>query len=485
MSITALGTGSGLDLESLVVDLVNAEIAPQSAALDSRQISLQTELSAVGSLKSVVDGLVNALSDFADVETFLKRSASSGNGEVYSVKADSTAQVASYNIEVTQLARQQRLRSAAYADSETAVGTGTLTIQVGPTPTEEGESAVTFDIVLEEGSNSLAQLRDAINNAEDNPGVTASIIEGDEGAFLALSSDDPGKANELTITASGDSVGLEGLTFDPAAPAPDGLQQTQEALDSIIVVDGVTVSSSSNTVTSAIAGVTITLLEEDPGNTSTLAVTLDEAAINSRIDRLISAYNSVADLIVSLTSYDPDTQTGGPLLGDATTRTLESQLRAVAGGVVEGIEGSFNSLSAIGISFDGAGRRLVKDNSLEGFDGIDSVSEAIEADAEGVAQLLASENGIAAQLLAVAQSYVDGDEDGGTGVLDERISGLEASLEEIDEERQELNDRAIALEEQFRAEFLALDLLLAELNSTSAFLSEQLASLPTLAELSI
>lgn len=479
MAITALGTGSGLDLENLVNDLVNAEIAPQSQQLDRQEIRLQTELSAVGSLKSALDGLNNALQDFTDASEFLQRTAKSGNPDTYTVRAETNAVASSYQLEVQRLATEQKLRSAAYADTTSAVGTGTLTFQVGPTPAEPDQEAITFDIVLEDGSNSLADLRDAINSAEDNPGVTASIVNGDDGAYLVLSSGGVGKDNELTITASADATGLEGLTFDPADVPGSGLQQQQEALDSIIVLDGVTVTSSSNVISSAVDGVTITLLEEDPGNTSTLSVSVDKVAIEGKIDRFISAFNSVGDLINSLTSFNPETEVGGPLLGDSTARTVEAQLRAVVGGVVRGLEGSFNSLPSIGVSFDADTGKLVKNQTVSGFEGVDTVSEALDQDLAGVAELFTSENGIAQQLLGIVGSYVEGDEDSGDSVLGERIKGLEASIAEIDEEREELEDRAIELEAQLREEFIALDLLLAELNSTSQFLTQQLANLGT------
>ncbi|MEO0972361.1 MAG: flagellar filament capping protein FliD [Pseudomonadota bacterium] len=485
MAITSLGTGSGLDLESLVNDLVNAEIAPQSFQLDQQEVALQTELSAVGTLRATLDNLALVLEDFTDPNAFLERTSSSSNDELFTVSADQSAVASSYTVEVTQLAQAQRLQSAAYADEDAEVGTGTLTIQVGPTPgpdelDEEGNplEPSTFDITLaadaEGAAPSLADLRDAINDANDNPGVTASIVNGDDGAFLILSSDETGLDNRLTITASADSVGLDALTFDPDDVAGSSLSEETEALDSIVVIDNITVTSSSNTVTSAIDGVTINLESAEVGTEATLRVSINEAAVQARVDTFIFNFNSVIDTINSLTVFDADSGLSGPLIGDSTVRTLQSQFSNVLGGAVSGLEGTFDTLSDIGITLDATTGRLVKDQTIADFEGIDTVAEAIDADLAGLAELFASENGIANQLAAIVESYVESD-----GALPTRVAGLEASIEDIGDEREDLEARAVAFEAQLRSEFIALDLLVAELSSTSAFLSEQLALLPT------
>ncbi|MEM9387106.1 MAG: flagellar filament capping protein FliD [Pseudomonadota bacterium] len=485
MSITSLGTGSGLDLESLVNDLVNAEIAPQSFQLDQQEFALQTELSAVGTLRATLDNLALVLEDFTDANAFLSRTSNSSNDDLFTVSANETAVASSYEVEVTQLAQSQRLQSAAYADEEAEVGTGTLTIRVGDLPADgelddEGNPVEprAFDITLVEDANSLADLRDAINSASDNPGVTASIVTGDDGAFLVLSSDDTGLENRLTITASDGNVGLDALTFDPDDVPGSALTEQTQALDSIVVIDDITVTSSSNTVTSAIDGVTLNLVSAEVGTSATLSVAIDEAAVENRIDTFIFNYNQLIDTVNALTAFDADSGIAGPLLGDSTARLLLDQVRSALGSRTDDLQGSFDTLSDVGITLDFNTGRLQRDQVVGDFDGIDTVAEAIEADLVGLAELFTSENGVANQLAAIVDAYVDTD-----GALPTRIAGLEESIAEIGEERDELADRAVALEAQLRAEFIALDLLVAELSSTSNFLQQQLASLATPAQL--
>jgi flagellar hook-associated protein 2 len=469
MAVTSLGIGSGLDLESLVFDLVNAEIAPTSLQLNRREANLQTELSAIGTLKASLDALGSALEDFSDPEFFLARTVTSGDTELFTVTGDESASPSSYRVEVSQLAEAQRLRSGAFTDDETAVGTGTLTFTIG----EES-----FDLELTEENNTLAQIRDAINGAEDNPGITASIVTGDDGAFLLLSPDETGVENAISISASDDAVGLDGLTFDPADLPGSGFTEENAAEDAVIVVDGITVTSASNTIADAIDGVTIELLSADPGNETSLDVKIDESTVKARVESFVFNYNALIETLNSLTVFDAESEVAGPLIGDSTVGILENQLRAITGNPIEGLSGAFSTLSSIGITLDPVTGTLLKDQEIEGFDGIQTIDEAIEFDLEGLAEFFASENGIASQLTALVEQYSEDD-----GLLESRIEGLESSLEEIEEERLELEDRALQLEEQLRAEFLALDLLIAELSSTSAFLSQQLAILPGPAEL--
>jgi flagellar hook-associated protein 2 len=469
MSISSLGIGSGLDLENLVNSLVAAEIAPQVVQLDQKEASLQTEISALGTLKASLDNFAKTLEDFSDPDNFLARRVSSGNADLFTVEAEESAAPSTYSVEVQQLAEAQRLRSAAFADEETAIGTGTLTFQIG----EE-----TLELTLTEENNTLAQIRDAINAAPDNPGFSATIVSGDDGAFLLLSPDETGTENALTITASGDSAGLEGLTFDPNDLAGSGFTEENAAVDSVIVVDGVTITSSTNTITSAIEGVTISLVGAEVGTQTSLTVEVNTSRVESRVDSFVFQFDSLIETINALTAFDAESETAGPLLGDSTVRILEDRLRSVIGNPVDGLNGSFDTLSDIGITLNFADGTLQTDRTIEGFGGVQTVSEAIEQDLEGLAELFASENGIANQLAALVAQYVEED-----GFLETRIDGLESEVDDIDDRRDELNDRSIELEEQLRAEFLALDLLVAELSSTSQFLSEQLALLPGPTEL--
>ncbi|MGB1907838.1 MAG: flagellar filament capping protein FliD, partial [Spongiibacter sp.] len=178
-SVTAQGIGSGLDISGLVSQLVEAERAPQANRLAGKEARIQARLSAFGSLKSALDTFKNSLSALKNAETFSKRSATVGDKDVFTASVNDAAVAGNYSVSVEQLATRHKIASAAYADSATSVGTGTLQFTVN------GES---FSIDVEAGADSLASIRDAVNSAEDNVGVTATIVNDQDGAHLVFSS---------------------------------------------------------------------------------------------------------------------------------------------------------------------------------------------------------------------------------------------------------------------------------------------------------
>ena len=153
-SIISSGIGSGLDIAGIVQQLVAAEGQPVATRLGLQEARAQSKLSAFGSIKSALADLRDKLDVMKDLNKFLARKAVSGNEDYFTVTADSDAVPSSFGIEVVQLAQAQKLTSGAFADSDTIVGTGTLTIQMGA-------DAVALEINAE--NNTLAGIRDTIN----------------------------------------------------------------------------------------------------------------------------------------------------------------------------------------------------------------------------------------------------------------------------------------------------------------------------------
>jgi len=180
MAITAPGTGSGIDIGGLVAQLVAAEGQPALLRLNTREARLQADLSAIGTLKSALSQFQNSVKALNDLKTFQARTATSSDEELFSVSADTTAVASSYSIEVTQLAESAKLRSGDFSSETEVVGTGTLDISLG---------ADTFQLTIDGTNNTLADVRDAINSASDNPGIQASIITVDAGTRLVLTSE--------------------------------------------------------------------------------------------------------------------------------------------------------------------------------------------------------------------------------------------------------------------------------------------------------
>jgi flagellar hook-associated protein 2 len=455
-SITSLGLGSGLDLEALIGQLVAAEGTPEQLRISQQEAEYQAELSALGSFRSALDIFNTALEALADLESFNKRIATSGNEALFTVTADTNAVSTAHDIEVVRLAQAHKLSSAGFATADTVVGTGQLTLAVG-------DQSVTIDIDAEHAT--LAQIRDAINGAENNPGVQAVIVNGDDGAHLVLTSSQTGEAGAITVTASGGDGGLSALVYDPLNGTTN-LTEVQQAVDAEVRIDGITVGSASNDVSDAIEGVTIHLVSASPGVTARLSVELDVESTRTAINNFVAAYNTLQTTLDGLTSYDAATKVAGPLLGDSMVLMFEDQLRRDVSDAVAGAAGAFDTLFDIGITTDFENGTLKVDE--------DVLNEALENHFDDLGQLFASEDGYAVRMQTIAESYLETD-----GLIEVRTDGIQSSIDGLAEDQEQLNAHLEAYEDRLRDQFTALDQLVAELTATSEFLAQQLALLPS------
>ncbi|MBE0511306.1 MAG: flagellar filament capping protein FliD [Gammaproteobacteria bacterium] len=350
-SISSPGIGSGLDIRNLVDSLVRAEGEPVVQRLDRRQERVEAQLSAIGSLKSALSSFKTSLLDVSTFNSFARRSASSSNESLFSATAGSTATPATYQLEVEQLAVAHKLATGSFEDSKASIGTGTLTFQYGD-PSKPAQT-----VTIEPGQGSLEGIRDAVNNAGIE--VSASIIKGDDGYQLVFSARGTGVDNSIRISVSEnpanggntDMNGLSQLAYNPDAEVGAGrnLNQMTEAKDAIAHIDGIRVTSASNTLNNSIPGVSITLQKAESGSPATLTVAADRASASSGVEKFVEGFNKLAALFKELGGYDAASQTGGVLQGDATLRGVENQLRRMISNVVPGLDGAYRSMADIGI----------------------------------------------------------------------------------------------------------------------------------------
>jgi flagellar hook-associated protein 2 len=454
-SITSTGIGSGLDVGGIVEQLVAAEGQPAQQRFARQEARAQSELSAYGTLKSALSEFRDQLDGMRELNSLLARKASSGNEELFAVVPDETAVPARYSVEVVQLAEAAKLTSGAFTGSDAAVGTGTLTIGVG---------ALTFDVEITAENNTLAGIRDAINAAADNAGVSATIVNADAGSYLILSGTKTGASREVSVSQTGGDGGLAALTYDAAA-GTGALTQSQAAQDAQVRIDGFDVFSETNTITGAIDGVSIDLLQAAPGETNDAVIEYDTAAVRSSVTDFVESYNELVDTVGSLTSFNPETRQGGPLLGDATLRGLEAQLRREFSTPAGNSQSPFGTLAEIGVSQQVDGKLAVDDTRLD---------EALGTNFQDVGRLFAGEDGFATRLFDRVDRVLADD-----GAIETRTEGLNNRIERIEEQREALGRRLEALETRLLRQFNALDSLVSQLNNTSSFLTQQLANLPT------
>ncbi len=453
-TITALGIGSGLDINNLVAQLVAAERAPTQTRLDRREAETLSKLSALGSIKGALSVFQNTLEPLKELATFQGRTAVSANPELVTATAGSEAVAARYAVEVLQLAAGHKLRSGAYAAADTVVGTGTLTLSSG------GE---TFAIEITDANSTLVDIVAAINEAPANTTVLATIVNGIDGAHLVVTSAATGAASAITVLATGGDGGLDNLIYDPAGGTTN-LTEVAAAVDASLMIDGLLVASDSNVVSTAIAGVTIDLLGAEPGTTVELTIGYDSDAAHAQILAFVQSYNGLMQTLTTQTRFDAETLTGGALLGDSAVRALAADVRTTVSGFAGSASGVFRALVEIGITTELDGTLVIDDVALDA---------ALDDNYDDVGRLFSGADGLATTLDTLASSFLDP-----TGRLETRTDVLELLIDDLTDRREVLDRRMIVVEARLRAQFTALDSLIAQLDSTSTFLGQQLANLP-------
>lgn len=454
VGIISSGIGSGLDIQGLVQQLVEAEASLPSQRFAIREAQFQSRLSAYGSLRSALDTFKNSLTRLNEAETLSAKTIATSNEEAATVTVDETAVPAIYTVDIVRQASFARLTSGAFANADATIGTGTLTLSLG---------SDSFDVAIDAENNSLAGIRDAINNATDNTGVQATIINADDGSYLVFSGASTGAENAVTITQQGGDGGLSAITYDPDNSITN-LTLSQAADDALATVNGFNVQSATNEFSGVIDGVTFNALEETAGETFTITVANDTSGVESAVKRFVVDYNALVTTAGNLASFDADTNIAGPLQGDSVLRSLTSQLRQELSEATSGAEALFDTLNEIGVSGDENGKLVVDDEQL---------ASIVSTEFSAISRVFSGETGYASRLTAIIDEFTETD-----GILSARTEGLESSIESINQQRERLNSRLVALEARLTRQFNGLDSLLGQLNTTSSFLSAQLANVP-------
>ena len=454
-SITSSGIGSGLDVAGLVQQLVAAEARPTQIRIGQLEARAQAKLSAFGSLKSALSSFNDQLANMNTLQSLLARKASSSNEDLLKVVVDETAIPATYSVEVLQLAQAQKLESGSFSGADAIVGTGTLSIAIG---------AESFAVEIDDDNNTLEGIRDAINNALDNKGVAATIVNGDSGSYLILRGENTGSDQSMIITQSGGDGGLSALEYDPPNSL-NSLTETAQALDAQIKVDGYLVTSDNNSVVGAIEGVTLNLVAADVGEITQISVENDLDAVRTQLAAFVDSYNKLIDTTSNLTKFNAEAKTGAALIGDSAIRNVRDQMRRELSIGVTDIAATFDTLNEIGITTDVDGKLSIDDTKL---------NDALGSEFSKVGQLFAGSDGYAVRLGALADSYLDEDD----GIISVRMEGLETTIEGFSDQRETLNVRLESLESRLLKQFNALDALLGRMTATSNFLAIQLQNLP-------
>ncbi|HTT03804.1 MAG TPA: flagellar filament capping protein FliD [Steroidobacteraceae bacterium] len=446
--------GSVIDVSSLVSQLVAAAQAPQEAIISNQTESVTAEISAVATLQSALSTFQSSLSSLATPSAFNALAATTGDATALSASADADATPGTYTVVVSALAQAQQLRSSVFAQGANAtVGTGTLSLSLGGT---------SFNVAIDADNDTLSGIASAINSASGNPGITATVLQGSQGAYLLVSSSLTGASNTIQISETDGGTGLTGLTYGTGNTA----NYTQETApqDASYTIAGVAGTSASNSVSNAVSGVTLDLLGTTGSGGTTVTVANDTSTIQTNIQAFVSAYNTLLGSFQTLGGYDAATQTAGTLMGNGLLTNIQSQTNEALYSIVNTGSSVYNSLASIGITTNSDGTLSVNDATL---------ATALSANQGAVSQLFSGSGGIAATL----NSEITGDLSS-SGSVGEESQTLTTQENSLTAQSNTLSQQMAALSASLTQQYSALNTMLSSLQTTSAYLSQAFDSLP-------
>jgi len=355
-SVSISGLVSGINVQSLISTLSAAYQQPITL-LQNQQQTYQTTLSAWGQVQSALSSLQSTVASLQNVTQLNNRTVSLSNSSAVSGTASANAPLGTYSLSNIVLAQAQSVYSQDFSSAtNTAVGTGTLQIQVG--------SGAVTNVTIDNSNNSLNGIAAAIN--QSNSGVSAAVIYDGTGYRLTLTGNNTGAANAFTVNVSGATGSLAALSYSSGASG--GMTQSQAAQNASVAINGLTVTSATNTVSGAIPGVSLNLLQA--GGSTTLTVANDTSAFVTSVQSFVTAFNSAMGTLNQLTAYNPGSSgssgQAGPLIGNAAIQTLRTQLLNLISGQGIGTQpgSAYTSLGAVGVSLAQDGTLVLNSGQL-------------------------------------------------------------------------------------------------------------------------
>ena len=451
-SISSLGVGSGLDLNSLIASLMTVEKQPLTA-LKTKQSTVESRISALGTLKSGLASLQAAAGNLIPgatqslAEKFLTFTAKSADETIATATAKSGVAATTYTLSNITLASAEQVRKTEIALGIPAgTGSGTLSIKVG-----SGDSV---DVSVSNGT-SLTDIAKAINDSK--AGVTASVVNDGTAKHLVITAKESGASNTISITGS---TGWEGFNFRPSSASADtnSWVSQQAATSASVDVNGLTITSQSNTISDAVSGLTINLLKASSAGT-TINVTQDNtSSITSALNAFVTAYNTAASSMKSMGAYNATTKVAGALQGDAVLRSAQAQVSRLV--TAKYGTGDLQTLSDLGIS-------LQKDGTLK----LDStkLNKAIENDFAAVSEMVSA---VGTGFKTGLNSLIDS-----SGSVTSATESANRLVKELQKRQEAMQDRLDKIEERYVKQFSALDTMIAGFNQTSSSLASMLSAL--------
>lgn len=433
------GVGSGIDFGAITEQLVRLERLPADA-IETRKTGTNRQISLLGDLATKLRALETAAEDLDAPSKVRAVKASSADEDRIKVSASGEAQLGTFDVTVSALARAQTNQSRTFAsDSAGVLGMGSMEISVGT-----GDPVnITWD-----SDDNLTTLARRINDA--GAGVRASVLRDGTTFRLLVSAEDTGAANTVTYDEVSNVLGFGDLT-----------SQLTSASDASLTVAGVPVTRSSNTLTDVIDGVTFELVSVTPTGEPATSVRVDRdpEGLAAKVQTFVDAVNAVQSFVTGQLG-SKTASNGESLRGDSTLQAFQRQMSTILGGA-HGPDAS--SLGRFGIKLASDGTLTLDKTKLE--------SVAAE-DPEGLTRLLAGANsdGLISALSTMSAEYTRS----GDGILAAKQSTLRSRISSFDQQIERIERNATSLEERLRRQFTATDTTIALLNSQSSYINSML-----------
>jgi flagellar hook-associated protein 2 len=441
---TVSGIGSNIDTQSIVKSLVDAERAPKQTQINNQTLKATTSLSSIGKIQAALDAFRSALENMKTASSFSGLSGSSSDEKVATVTTGTGAAAGSFSLLVTKMATASKISTQVYTGGASSV------VNAGSVPTTLSikQGSDTFDVSIPAGAT-LQQVRDSINSQYANKGLSANIFTDATGSRMVLTSTTTGVGSDLTLT------GNSGLQTGASVLATPQNAEYQ--------LDGVSMTSKSNTISDAVSGITVKLMGVSPtpsgggaATPATITVSASTTTLKSAVKGFVDTYNALikaSNSETQVTTNADGSVTSGALTGDASLRSLMSAVRTELNAM--GGTGDLKSLAQFGVKTDQKTGLLSVDDKL-----FDAAALTNAADINGI---FTGDTGLLARMKSATDSFALSK----TGVFAARSATLTDSLNDLKKQQDSLDARMASLQTSLSAKYTAMDSLVAKLRAQS------------------
>lgn len=471
-TLSSPGIGSGLDIKSIVSQLVALERVPVTK-LETKGAALQTKLSAYGQVKATLATLDDAATALMDATTWKARTFTSNNTTAITGSATSTALTSSFAVQVSALAQVQTLKSNPVTAGSAIGSDGRLDIKAGQWTgaSFNGGSNATVSVTVA-ATDTLTNIADKINTA--SAGVSAVVVTSGGLDRLLIRGNSTGEASGFKIdtfdgtgaqiTNGSTGVGVFAYSATGFPSAIYGMTQTQAAQNAALTIDGIGISSASNTVSDAVPGITLNL-HASTTTAAQVTVGVDKDVIKAKVESFRTAFNDIRTKMAGFMLYDAATKKGGPLLGDNTALNIDKMLRDMVSATGPAAS-TIGRLSDMGLQIQRDGTLATNttklDNALQDVANV----QAFLTTSTGTS----STDGIARRLRDFAKGLnnIDGNVTG-------RNTALQNAITRNSKDIDTMNARVTRTEARLYAQYGRLDSSLSSINGMGSFMSSQIA----------